>query len=211
MREPSKWYDANATDNPPWIKALAEVRHRDDRPNRAPRSRCRLSIPPFAAPMANDRALAQVRAPSRRSPRIINIAGFARRRCRCAGSACRWCCNCRAACSLGTSRRQRDPGSHRPAPDGCSGSSPRLAHRRLRAARLMRELASSFSGSSLGFVCPHHRSPQIPDSPGGFLESWRASLFQICCPRLRDASTTEMRNVALRLLPCVYFWSLRDE
>ena len=25
MREPSKWYDANATDNPPWIKALAEV------------------------------------------------------------------------------------------------------------------------------------------------------------------------------------------
>jgi hypothetical protein len=27
MREPVKWYDANATDNPPWIKALAEVRH----------------------------------------------------------------------------------------------------------------------------------------------------------------------------------------
>ena len=27
MREPSKWYDANATDNPPWIKALAEGRH----------------------------------------------------------------------------------------------------------------------------------------------------------------------------------------
>jgi len=27
MREPPKWYDANATDNPPWIKALAEVRH----------------------------------------------------------------------------------------------------------------------------------------------------------------------------------------
>jgi hypothetical protein len=27
MREPLKWYDANATDNPPWIKALAEVRH----------------------------------------------------------------------------------------------------------------------------------------------------------------------------------------
>jgi hypothetical protein len=24
---PLKWYDANATDNPPWIKALAEVRH----------------------------------------------------------------------------------------------------------------------------------------------------------------------------------------
>ena len=27
MREPLRWYDANATDNPPWIKALAEVRH----------------------------------------------------------------------------------------------------------------------------------------------------------------------------------------
>jgi hypothetical protein len=27
MREPLKWYDANATDNPPWIKALGEVRH----------------------------------------------------------------------------------------------------------------------------------------------------------------------------------------
>jgi hypothetical protein len=27
MREPLKWYDANATDNPRWIKALAEVRH----------------------------------------------------------------------------------------------------------------------------------------------------------------------------------------
>jgi hypothetical protein len=27
MRERLKWYDANATDNPPWIKALAEVRH----------------------------------------------------------------------------------------------------------------------------------------------------------------------------------------
>ena len=27
MREPPKWYDANATDNPPRIKALAEVRH----------------------------------------------------------------------------------------------------------------------------------------------------------------------------------------
>jgi hypothetical protein len=26
MSEPLKWYDANATDNPPWIKALAEVR-----------------------------------------------------------------------------------------------------------------------------------------------------------------------------------------
>jgi hypothetical protein len=26
MREPPKWYDANAKDNPPWIKALAEVR-----------------------------------------------------------------------------------------------------------------------------------------------------------------------------------------
>jgi hypothetical protein len=25
MRDPLKWYDANA--NPPWIKALAEVRH----------------------------------------------------------------------------------------------------------------------------------------------------------------------------------------
>jgi hypothetical protein len=27
MREPLRWYDANAMDNPPWIKALAEVRH----------------------------------------------------------------------------------------------------------------------------------------------------------------------------------------
>jgi hypothetical protein len=27
MREPLKWYDANATDNPPGIRALAEVRH----------------------------------------------------------------------------------------------------------------------------------------------------------------------------------------
>jgi hypothetical protein len=27
MHEPPQWYDANATDNPPWIKALAEVRH----------------------------------------------------------------------------------------------------------------------------------------------------------------------------------------
>jgi hypothetical protein len=27
MGEPLKWYDANATDNPPWIKALADVRH----------------------------------------------------------------------------------------------------------------------------------------------------------------------------------------
>jgi hypothetical protein len=26
MHEPRKWYDANATDNPAWIKALAEVR-----------------------------------------------------------------------------------------------------------------------------------------------------------------------------------------
>jgi hypothetical protein len=26
MREPLKWYDYDA-DNPPWIKALAEVRH----------------------------------------------------------------------------------------------------------------------------------------------------------------------------------------
>jgi hypothetical protein len=26
MREPLKWYDSNATDNPPWIKAIAEVR-----------------------------------------------------------------------------------------------------------------------------------------------------------------------------------------
>ena len=28
MGEPPKWYDHNATDNPPWITALAEVRHR---------------------------------------------------------------------------------------------------------------------------------------------------------------------------------------
>jgi hypothetical protein len=27
MREPLKWYDADATDKPPWIKALVEVRH----------------------------------------------------------------------------------------------------------------------------------------------------------------------------------------
>jgi hypothetical protein len=27
MREPLKWYDASATDNPPWIIALNEVRH----------------------------------------------------------------------------------------------------------------------------------------------------------------------------------------
>jgi hypothetical protein len=26
MSEPLQWYDANAKDNPPWIKALAEVR-----------------------------------------------------------------------------------------------------------------------------------------------------------------------------------------
>jgi hypothetical protein len=26
MGEPLKWYDANATDNPPFLKALAEVR-----------------------------------------------------------------------------------------------------------------------------------------------------------------------------------------
>jgi hypothetical protein len=42
MREPSKWYDANATENPPWIKALAEVRHlacREARPAAA-RSAC---------------------------------------------------------------------------------------------------------------------------------------------------------------------------
>lgn len=26
-----KWYDANAKDNPPWITALAEVRHRATR------------------------------------------------------------------------------------------------------------------------------------------------------------------------------------
>jgi hypothetical protein len=26
MREPLKWYDHNATDNPPWIKVLTEVR-----------------------------------------------------------------------------------------------------------------------------------------------------------------------------------------
>jgi hypothetical protein len=28
MVEPLKWYDANAKDNPPWITAVAEVRHR---------------------------------------------------------------------------------------------------------------------------------------------------------------------------------------
>jgi hypothetical protein len=27
MAEPLKWYDANAKDNPPWVTALAEVRH----------------------------------------------------------------------------------------------------------------------------------------------------------------------------------------
>jgi hypothetical protein len=27
MHEPPKWYDANAKDNPPWIDALAKVRH----------------------------------------------------------------------------------------------------------------------------------------------------------------------------------------
>jgi hypothetical protein len=27
MREPLKWYDASAADNPPWITALNEVRH----------------------------------------------------------------------------------------------------------------------------------------------------------------------------------------
>jgi hypothetical protein len=54
-------------------------------------------------------------------------------------------------------------------------------------------------------VSPACRSRQARDSPAGFLESWRASLFQICCPRLRDASTTEMRNVALRLLRCIFF------
>jgi hypothetical protein len=39
MHEPPKWYDADATDNPPWIKALAEVRrpsskwrHKNDGP-----------------------------------------------------------------------------------------------------------------------------------------------------------------------------------
>lgn len=26
-----KWYDHDATDNPPWVKALAEVRHRATR------------------------------------------------------------------------------------------------------------------------------------------------------------------------------------
>lgn len=31
MVEPLKWYDDNAKDNPPWIKALAEVRHRATR------------------------------------------------------------------------------------------------------------------------------------------------------------------------------------
>jgi hypothetical protein len=30
VTEPLKWYDENA-DNPPWIKALAEVRHRATR------------------------------------------------------------------------------------------------------------------------------------------------------------------------------------
>jgi hypothetical protein len=25
--EPPKWYDGSAADNPPWIRALAEVRH----------------------------------------------------------------------------------------------------------------------------------------------------------------------------------------
>jgi hypothetical protein len=27
MHEPPKWYDANAKDKPPWIDALAKVRH----------------------------------------------------------------------------------------------------------------------------------------------------------------------------------------
>ena len=31
MVEPPKYYDANAKDNPPWITALAEVRHRATR------------------------------------------------------------------------------------------------------------------------------------------------------------------------------------
>jgi hypothetical protein len=31
MAEPLKWYDANAADNSPWIKALAEVRQRATR------------------------------------------------------------------------------------------------------------------------------------------------------------------------------------
>jgi hypothetical protein len=30
VTEPPKWYDENA-DNPPWVKALAEVRHRATR------------------------------------------------------------------------------------------------------------------------------------------------------------------------------------
>jgi hypothetical protein len=30
VTEPLKWYDENA-DNPPWVKALAEVRHRATR------------------------------------------------------------------------------------------------------------------------------------------------------------------------------------
>lgn len=30
-REPLKWYDHNASDNPPWIKALAEARRRATR------------------------------------------------------------------------------------------------------------------------------------------------------------------------------------
>jgi hypothetical protein len=30
VTEPLKWYDENA-DNPPWLKALAEVRHRATR------------------------------------------------------------------------------------------------------------------------------------------------------------------------------------
>jgi hypothetical protein len=31
MAEPLKWYDEKAADNSPWLKALAEVRHRATR------------------------------------------------------------------------------------------------------------------------------------------------------------------------------------
>jgi hypothetical protein len=34
VREPPKWYDANATDNPPWTNALADVRHLASREGR---------------------------------------------------------------------------------------------------------------------------------------------------------------------------------
>jgi putative SOS response-associated peptidase YedK len=35
VTEPLKWYDENA-DNPPWLKALAEVRHRAIHPKAMP-------------------------------------------------------------------------------------------------------------------------------------------------------------------------------